>query len=1275
MGNLKKISAVVVALAIVLTTLVPAFAATYTTVNGDKAIVLNKLDLYAGTSTSSFEPSLEDQLTRGQGAVLLAKLFNMDSAALALTDAEAAAVLKDFADAGKVPTYAKKRLAYLVKNNIMSGSLDTATNKLFINAEESLLGGQFATLVLKQMGFTVASWSEAVNQLAGVDGAKNIAAYETYATKALLRDQAVGIMHGSLTAKYADKTATIIEKLVAAKPQLKDIAVAYGLINAVTAKALDVDSVAALNSKIVEISLNTAATAADVAATKFAVKDSAGKAVNVVSSDISPWSTKSVIVTLGADTTSGTLYTLTAGDKTFNFGGKGADTARPSVTSVAATDANEVTVTFDEAVKLETLKVAISESYGTKAALAVNGMKYDGSNKIVLSVGDMKDATLYKYTITDVTDLAGNQLTDNKVESTFVGAAKSTSALKFADSDKVKANYCDEVAVKFNVNVDPATLVPANFTITEKYGTKAAVAVTAVRVAKKDDKNTLGAAIADDATGKQYAILTVDGTMKDATLYEIKFNNLKTLYGVAQSSTDTDYTTTFVGVKKPNTPVELNSLNVGATSNTTFTISFAQKMDKATAENIANYAMAEAYGSKAALAITKAELQSNGTDIKFTTSAMNAVLYKLTVSNLKDTYGNANKTADSANIVSVAGKTVAAKIDAISGITRVAPAGSTVSVNADTQIVVTFNGNVGSNATDVSLYTIDGGVGYPSKAVKVDGAGNENMVLLTIGKTTAGTSYKLTVKGLLNADGVTMGTDGASASFAGRGNEYTFPKMQAVLATDKQTIKVYFDRAVDSSDIKGATKIWNSNSSNVGSVNAGALKIKYAGQGDSAYVNIPANKAWKDPENANVLIIRTSVADTFKSSTTLGSQFVLDEPGSLCDKDNTTVTFANNNSDVAKPQINAVLANDKNTITVYFDQSVVINGNANAVFTVGTSEDTLTGTVALAAAAPVKVDDQTYKIQLSGALANATYYVRVADLSKITDKSGFYTLKPTKDNGNYAAVQFGGSTTDATGKVITDVSVMMTDKNTIKVYYPERMDAATVTNVNNYKIYKTSDGATAADSISVPTAVVYDADTNTATLYLSATTISGAANNTYYLGIKDTVSNEMGLKFIKNDKTTLGTIGSGILVSFAASTASDVKPTIKNVSVNLDDATKITVEFDEAVSTTQAATILTTGTADADNEIAINSAVWGAAAASANNLFAITNKTAGTTVAITSITKISNTKFEVVVGTAIDKANSYELTIGAANTIYNLGGTQIETATDKIQKYVFTATK
>jgi hypothetical protein len=254
MSNFKKFSAAAVALAMTVTSLAPVFADTANVVNGEKAKVLNTLDLYAGTNPNTFEPALEAALTRGQGAILLTKLFNMDSAAMAMTDEEADAILKDFKDASKVSSSAKKRLAYLVEQGIMSGSKEA--NGLYLNDGENLKGGQFATLILKQMGFNVEHWYEAIDQLAEVEGAEGIAAYAAYGQQGLLRDHAVGIMYGALKAEYANGMKTIIEKIVESKPEIKEAAERAGLIAAPVAEELDVVSVKALNNKQLEVVFN-----------------------------------------------------------------------------------------------------------------------------------------------------------------------------------------------------------------------------------------------------------------------------------------------------------------------------------------------------------------------------------------------------------------------------------------------------------------------------------------------------------------------------------------------------------------------------------------------------------------------------------------------------------------------------------------------------------------------------------------------------------------------------------------------------------------------------------------------------------------------------------------------------------------------------------------------------------------------------------------------------------------------------------------------------------
>lgn len=70
-------------------------------------------------------------------------------------------------------------------------------------------------------------------------------------------------------------------------------------------------------------------------------------------------------------------------------------------------------------------------------------------------------------------------------------------------------------------------------------------------------------------------------------------------------------------------------------------ITFNEKMDKTTVENIINYTIYEAYGAKSAVQISKAVIDATDTKVTLTTAGHKAfTLYKLEVNNLTDLAGN-----------------------------------------------------------------------------------------------------------------------------------------------------------------------------------------------------------------------------------------------------------------------------------------------------------------------------------------------------------------------------------------------------------------------------------------------------------------------------------------------------------------------------------------------------------------------------------------------------------------------------------------------------------
>ncbi|MHB8063544.1 MAG: Ig-like domain-containing domain, partial [Ruminiclostridium sp.] len=766
MVNFKKISAVVVALAIMVTTLVPAFAAADTTVNRDKAVVLNKLELYAGTSTSSFVPSLETKLTRGQGAILIAKLFNMDDAALALTDADADAILKDFADASKVPTYAKKRLAYLVQANIMSGSLDAG--KLYINADESLLGGQFATLLLKQMGFTVAAWTEAVAQLSNVEGSKDVAAYISYATNKLLRDQAVGIMYGSLTAKYADGSATIIEKIVAAKPALKAIAQEAGLIEAPNT-TLEVDSVISVANNKVKVELKDAAeaTAADFAIVKK------GTTTAVAVKNVAKESDKIYVLETEA-LVAGTTYTLTANAKSVNFTGIKADTTVPTVVKVTGTDSNKFTVEYSDKMDFAT-GTDIANYTFDKSIKVLKAEINSDRNKIILFTDAAKQNIVYTLTIQNVANSDGKAISKT---SRTVTASEDKTAPKLT-ALKVQNNRMLVLTIADNSGIDKtAAETLSNYSIND----------LEVLSAKAYD-------IDDDADDDLETVVLTTSEQTASKSYTLTIENVVDAAVLANPISKT--TRTFRGATADKTAPTVSAVTVKSDNNNKVIVEFneANALDVTSLEDISNYAITygsngdtlEVISAKAAYTTFPDAYNKATKKVTLTTAAQEINRqYKLEVKGVQDEFGNALKPKS--------GSTSYTTYPFTGSIVDVIPPTVTkVEYISDTRVNLTFSENLDeSTAEDPTNYSLDNDIGAPTKANLT----SDKIVELTTPALSNNKTYKVTTNNVEDTNG--NASQNVTSKFVATSKDLdtTTPSINYIQASSKTEILVNFDETV-----------------------------------------------------------------------------------------------------------------------------------------------------------------------------------------------------------------------------------------------------------------------------------------------------------------------------------------------------------------------------------------------------------------------------------------------------------------------------------------------
>ncbi len=442
MRNFKKLSALVVATALVLTSIVPAFA--YTPVNDDKAEILRQLEIYQGISTDSFVPALDQDLTRGQGALLLARLFNKEADIEKMTDAEATEVLKDFADGSDVPAYVKKAVAYFVENKVINGASNNGV--LTIDEAGSLYAEQFAALILRQMGYQDSHYTKAIEELAAVEGVAGLDSYTSLAGSEIKRDHAVGVMYGSLTGKYEGETATVISKIVEAKPNLKEVAEKYGLIEAVVT-AFEVESLSSNNLREVFVKFTKAldkTTAEDKANYTITAKSGAatlskatlledGKTVKLTLDSAQQQSNLDIKVANVKDSVGTVITTTTKSIVLF-------DTSIPEATEYKFTGPTTIEVTFSEPIDsvASSLTVVVDNGIYGASAKVKTGDEYT----VEVTLGTVLPEGAHSMKIGGAKDFAGYTSLDKTFEVTYVkDTTAPTVAIESATQTKVTLSF------------------------------------------------------------------------------------------------------------------------------------------------------------------------------------------------------------------------------------------------------------------------------------------------------------------------------------------------------------------------------------------------------------------------------------------------------------------------------------------------------------------------------------------------------------------------------------------------------------------------------------------------------------------------------------------------------------------------------------------------------------------------------------------------------------------------------------------------------------------
>lgn len=606
---------------------------------------------------------------------------------------------------------------------------------------------------------------------------------------------------------------------------------------------------------------------------------------------------------------------------------------------------------------------------------------------------------------------------------------------------------------------------------------------------------------------------------------------------------------------------DISLVSVEAISNTTVVLTFSSDLDGSTVET-SNFTITNKYNAEDHLAVQSTRV--NGEEVILTVTSMGNLVYEIQVADeLSGIYGNP--------LDSETATTTFAGLEIADAINKM-----TIKRIDETKIAVAFSENIGLSAEDPKMYSINGYEGTLLNVRKATLEDEEDdaaiidykkTVILTIPETKAGQVYTLTVKeGLENIDGVVT-TEALSETFVGSGVITKLPKIEEVIALDRQTLKIYFDREVTDETIDG--RIWDSSSHTLLKRNILTLKDEAFDLYDNGEAYVYQSKTAD-----NALIVRLDDSVFEKTATKdvfhlLGSAMYI-----YFDQGANIIAFDSNDTVPTNPFVEGVLMIDQQTIEVYFNEPIGFDGaDLNEMKILKASGDLSDNTVVTSVKSITSKDDKVWIMSLEepitpSDITNDKAFFYIPDgLGK--DFTGTVDIMDSDTLETYQSLEFGMNYDDP--KTIDNVFAVMMDNRTIEVTYPEEMNKLDVINEENYALLEGESDTDLSELEGIDFKVgysTYNAATNKATLYLDAPITTIKTTEGYFLAIDGKVENVLGTKTIAKEYTSnLEGLPSqkGLVFQFAQNTDEPTEPKLDSAKVS-DDRYSLRIKFNEAIA-------------------------------------------------------------------------------------------------------------
>lgn len=1031
MRNFKKVTALVLAFAMVLSTFTVSFAAETQT----DAQICETLGMLQGTGDGVSEDYLASTPARYQAAILFLRLKGLEAEASAFTGTE------NFSDVDGLNAKNKAILAYLKANPELGwvGNPDGSFAPL-----EAITAQAYVKVLLEALGYEAGTdfeWSTVFT----VAQEKGLVAYTENPESFKVSDIATATVE-ALKANNKDGVK-LVDALVAAGTVDAAKAETVGLYTP-PVTTLAVESVSAPNLGQIKVAFNKAVdkTSAEAAANYTLVAKNGGTAVLAGATFTLAADAKSVLIDLATKSDNQKDYTLTVKDVKDTSGAKLSETSKDFL----AVDMTLPTVEKVEVTGTKTLKVTMSEPVDTTGAQTIASFKIDNGtvsaptfavgtttsrNIITLTLAAELSEGAHTITIKDVKDLAGFLSVSEDVT---VSYAKDTSAPTVSIKE-VKSD-AKTVVLKFSKDIDMTNLASNNVLFSHTYnGSNQVAGGTAGVVTKVSDSeyNILFAAAIPPGTTSIF-IKYADG-VTDASKVKDLFGNILTLPVTLQATVTADLTApTVTGVSQKDADE--------------IYVDFSEDVNLADAQITGNYRLVNSKNETIALTSATYVAADKRTTLR-ATSNLTAGDYSLEVKNIYDKAVVPNKMVTVTNSITI--------------VDKVAPTISLAAYNTTTKkLTIKFSKDmVGTGLTDLSNYalTVDGSAkSFPtgtSVAVK-----DSKTIEITMGSTVTGldgTTDSIQVSGSFTSSaGIAIG--GISVTQPVVASSTVAPAYVADSAkfVDKETITFELDTELTSID---PTKIdfdgvAVASASYVNQGNKSVVTLKVAAGQVLAATNAATWAAQDVAYNAANAVVSTFGGGNTGIATVVAGSAIKDK---------------------AAPYIKSSVTDDTDS-DGQIDQLVVTLSESVVAGSVATTDFTLSDGYSINSVVSVNGAVVTLKLNESG-LPDTGVTPSIAIAGSIEDLVGNVTTTGTSV-----------ASTDGAAPVM--ISASATAAKDIAIVYSENITVAN-TAPTQWVLDVDGAGATVVDTTSANTAVVGNATNVITITITTATFVTGTADN------------------------------------------------------------------------------------------------------------------------------------------------------------------------------------